>query len=109
MTSSQSIRSPLARLVLFMVCLSIAGSIIAGAHYYAVDLPQQNAITAPENSAGSSYFSECLDQCSRDRDFCYDGCTYYDNKDDLAWFSCRQQCDVVFYLAKIDCDLQFKN
>jgi hypothetical protein len=42
--------SPLVRLVLFMVCLSIAGSIVAGAHYYAVDLPQQQALQAPTNS-----------------------------------------------------------
>lgn len=39
-------RSPLARLVLFMVCLSIAGSIVAGVCYFAVDLPQQKAEAA---------------------------------------------------------------
>lgn len=41
----------LMKLVLFMVCLAAAGSILAGAHYYAVDLPQQNAIrmVAPTN------------------------------------------------------------
>lgn len=43
-------RSPLARLVLFMVCLSIAGTFIAGVHYAAVDLPQQQSVTAPTNS-----------------------------------------------------------
>jgi hypothetical protein len=41
--------SPLVRLVLFMICLSIAGSIVAGAHYYAVDLPQQQTLQAPTN------------------------------------------------------------
>jgi len=43
--------SPLARLVLVMICLSIAGSIVAGAHYYVVDLPQQKALQAPTNTA----------------------------------------------------------
>jgi hypothetical protein len=46
MSSSQPVQSPLARLVLFMVCLSVAGSIIAGVHYFAVDLPQQKAEAA---------------------------------------------------------------
>ncbi|MHB8164799.1 MAG: hypothetical protein ACYDDV_10755 [Methanoregula sp.] len=49
MTSLQSTDTPLGRLVLFMVCLSIAGSLVAGAHYFAVDLPAQKAITAPAN------------------------------------------------------------
>lgn len=37
-------RSPLARLVLFMICLAGAGSVVAGAHYFVVDQPQQNAL-----------------------------------------------------------------
>jgi hypothetical protein len=44
-------RSPLARLVLFMVCLSVAGGAIAAVHYYAIDLPQQKALPAPENTS----------------------------------------------------------
>jgi hypothetical protein len=44
MSETHSTKSPLARLVLFMVCLSIAGSVVAGLHYYFVDLPQQKAI-----------------------------------------------------------------
>jgi hypothetical protein len=39
---SSAEKSPPARLVLFTFCLSIAGTIASGAHYYAVDLPQQN-------------------------------------------------------------------
>ena len=59
---SQSQKSPLTRLVLFMVCLSIAGSIVAGAHYFAVDLPQQKAVQAPSNSP-SDNCQECYDRC----------------------------------------------
>ncbi|NMB77592.1 MAG: hypothetical protein GYA23_00675 [Methanomicrobiales archaeon] len=53
MTETISSRSPLAMLVLFMICLAIGGSIIAGLHYYTVDLPgqQRAALTMPENSA----------------------------------------------------------
>jgi hypothetical protein len=42
--------SPLARLVRFIICLSVAGSIIAGLHYYVVDLPQQQSLQAPTNT-----------------------------------------------------------
>jgi len=39
MTASSD-RSPLAHLVLFLFAISIAGTFVAGAHYFAVDLPQ---------------------------------------------------------------------
>jgi len=42
-------KSPLARLVLFMICLSIAGAFVAGVHYLAIDLPQQKSVTPPSN------------------------------------------------------------
>jgi hypothetical protein len=48
---SGSALSPLSRLVLFIVCLSIAGSIVAGVHYVAVDLPEQQNVKAPANGA----------------------------------------------------------
>jgi hypothetical protein len=51
MSASHPARSPLARLVLFMVCLSVASTIVAGAHYIAVDRPaQQAAFHPPVNS-----------------------------------------------------------
>jgi hypothetical protein len=51
-------KSPLSALVLFMICLGIAGSVIAGAYYTAVDLPQQKQIQPPSNS-----MSECISDC----------------------------------------------
>jgi hypothetical protein len=59
--------SPLARLVLFMVCLSVAGSIVAGAYYYAVDLPQQQDVQVPRNDCSyqvgwNLWFSTSLSQ-----------------------------------------------
>jgi len=42
-------KSPLARLVMFMVFLSVAGAFVAGVHYLAIDLPQQKSVTAPSN------------------------------------------------------------
>jgi len=61
---SESQKSPLARLVFFMVCSAIAGSILAGAHYYTIDLPQQTAVVAPANSP-SDNCQECYDWCAR--------------------------------------------
>jgi archaellum component FlaG (FlaF/FlaG flagellin family) len=71
----ESTRSPLARLVLFIVCLSIAGSIVAGVHYYAVDLPQQQNVQAPANSCGNYVEKqfECSSRCGQDP-VCYGNC-----------------------------------
>jgi len=71
----ESTRSPLARLVLFIVCLSIAGSIVAGVHYYAVDLPQQQNVQAPTNSCGNYLEKqfECSTRCGQDK-ACYGSC-----------------------------------
>jgi hypothetical protein len=54
-----------------MVCLSIAGVFVAGMHYFVIDLPQQNAAQAPENSVDNpdmacmticqDAFSHCMD------------------------------------------------
>jgi len=79
MSLSQSTQSPLARLVLFMVCLAIAGSCIAGAHYYTVDLPQQK-VTPPDNGATWGY------KC----DICKANCV---GKTDI-WY-CLQECDLI--------------
>ena len=62
-----STRSSLARFVLFIVCLSIAGSIVAGVHYYVVDLPQQKALQAPANDCGQDWLNcrmDCDEGCS---------------------------------------------
>jgi hypothetical protein len=48
--SASSPSSPLARLVLVIVCLAVAGSFVAGLHYLAVDLPTQKNVVAPTNS-----------------------------------------------------------
>ena len=73
-------QSPLARLVLFMVCLAVAGSIMAGAHYYAIDIPQQNALQAPENAGVSGSSCDiCRLNCKIDRDY----------------NTCMEQCELV--------------
>jgi len=50
-----STHSPLARLVLVMVCLSIAGAFFAGVHYVVIDLPQQEFASHPPSNSGSCY------------------------------------------------------
>ncbi len=45
-------RSPLARLILFIACLSAIAVLAAGIHYLAFDLPVQKTVPpAPENCA----------------------------------------------------------
>ena len=79
----QWIWSPLARLVLFTVCLAIAGTILAGAHYFVVDLPHQNAVAAPKNGVGP--IGSCDLDISR---LCYHLC-YYNAE-------CARQCGLEY-------------
>lgn len=70
-------QSPLARLVLFMVFLAVAGSILGGAHYLVIDLPAQMNLPAPENAVSSGLNCElCLHNCEIDPDryFCEEIC-----------------------------------
>jgi hypothetical protein len=62
MTPSQPGKSPLVQLVLFMVCLAVAGSIVTGAHYSVVDKPAQDALPAPANGDSPRYYS-CQANC----------------------------------------------
>lgn len=80
MSASHPARSPLARLVLFMICLALAGTVVAGAHYYAVDVPQQNTLQPPENGVGSS--TSCA--------ICKHNCKVAPD-----YYHCLSTCDVV--------------
>jgi len=61
---SASENPPLARLVLFMICLAALGSILAGAHYLAVDLPAQQNVPSPENAGwGTASCTKCKQDC----------------------------------------------
>lgn len=80
---SEPERSPTARLVLFMICLAIAGSVLAGAHYYAVDLPAQKNLQAPENAQYSN--QEC--------NTCKENCIIYQIMGDRdMYYTCMTQC-----------------
>jgi hypothetical protein len=74
------IQTPLARLVLFMVCLAFAGSILAGTHYYAIDLPQQQKVTVPENNVPLK--SGCK--------ICQSNCAGV-----LDYYNCITECDLI--------------
>ncbi|MDO9326423.1 MAG: hypothetical protein Q7T80_15850, partial [Methanoregula sp.] len=80
MSLSQSTRSPRARHVPFMVCLAIAGSCVAGAHYYTVDLPQQKA-TPPENNG-----IKLVEDCRICKSNCY-------SEPDI--YPCHSECDMI--------------
>jgi hypothetical protein len=66
MTPPPQEKSPLARLVLFMVCLSVAGSILAGGYWFAAGLPQQQEVQAPHNEDCSATCLENYNQCAGD-------------------------------------------
>jgi len=84
LTPQQPAQSPLTRLVLFMICLAVAGSFIAGAHYFTVDLPQQKTVNVPVNSEGTvtpceisaqlcmseCISAECMTECYREYEAC---------------------------------------
>lgn len=78
-------KSPLARLVLFMVCLSVAGALIAGVHYLVVDKPLQDAVKPPSND-----YSACSENCYKD----YLSCT--------RW-GARNECDGEYTQCRTDC------
>lgn len=64
MSESASGQGTLARLVLFMICLSLAASAGAGIHYYAIDLPAQNAlIAAPPPNVDGYACGICVRYC----------------------------------------------
>lgn len=44
-----SLQTPFARLVLFMIFLSVAGSVVAGVYYFAAVQPDQKALHSPTN------------------------------------------------------------
>ena len=52
-------QSPLARLVLFMIFLSVAGALIAGMHYLVIDKPSQDAVEQPLNDLHSYCIKAC--------------------------------------------------
>ena len=63
-----------------MACLAAAGSIVAGAHYFVVDIPQQNALQAPENADSSTTSCAiCKLNCKADPDY----------------YTCLSQCELV--------------
>jgi len=76
---------PLARLVLFLVCLSITGSIVAGAHYYAIDLPEQKALSEyPPANANTDTGEKC--------NTCRARCLYINPAD---FWQCQEDCEVI--------------
>jgi len=75
---SESQRSPLASLVLFICCVAIAASLFAAAHYLVIDLPAQKDLPAPENAKGST--SNCK--------VCKNNC-----KVDINYYTCLAICE----------------
>jgi hypothetical protein len=82
MEMSGNTGTPLARLVLFMVCLSIAGGSISAVLFFAGQ-SQQDTLQAPENSIFST-------DCNNGRDACYAFCNAQGSP--VAINKCRRWC-----------------
>jgi len=79
------LKSPLARLVVFMVFLSVAGAFIAGVHYLVIDKPSQDAVKPPSND-----YSSCSDGCYTS----YVSCKRWGNPEECEseYTQCRTGC-----------------
>ena len=73
--------SPIFRLVLFMVCLALLGSVVGGAHYYLVDLPEQKELSGSP-PANWNLQEKC--------DSCQNYCKYSDK-----YWECMVQCELI--------------
>jgi hypothetical protein len=104
-------QSPLTRLVLFIVCLAIAGSIIAGAHYFTIDLPAQKNAQAPSNlfGFGGSCLSECNSGCSEAFDACVEQRLMDERKCRNTHLECGRQCTITCAcdICTTDCGAEY--
>lgn len=59
-------RSPLHNLILFLIGLAVFGTVVAGVHYAAIDLPIQQAYPAPMNDAlnDPGACAKCMGLCA---------------------------------------------
>ena len=88
MSGNPTERSPLARLVVFMVCLSIAGSIVAGVYTYAAGL-QQPAVPTNDCDRQNNYcWASACNKChlkSAECIECLDYCIKFNFPDCGGW------------------------
>lgn len=83
--------SPLARLVLFIVCLAIAASLVAAAHYALIGLPDESR-HPPANIATDM---KCNNDCYRQYPYraCNEECYGKHPGDVIGQIFCLQWCD----------------
>lgn len=89
-------QSPLAGLVLFIVCLAIAGTLVGGVHYFAIDLPQQNAVQAPDNLFVYGGSCACDQELAACRSTCKGGMFSED-------YYCEMECWVTYRACQAQC------
>ena len=102
MTGSQKEKSPLACLVLFIIGVSVLGTILAGAHYFAIDLPKQQNVNAPKNSYDLPCHQACFDIITK----CYDPCnaiTGTSYADVMAKSYCQSNCNNAYFSCNAAC------
>ena len=99
---SQSTQSPLGRFVLFCVCLALAGGILAGAHYLAIDKPHQDALRPPTNE---EFDPVCYAVLIQDYNVCRSKCKDSRGEwENTCFFECRAAADCTM----VKCDYAIK-
>jgi len=80
METNKNSGAPLSRLVLFLICLGLLGTIIGGGYYLAVELPaREGSGLQPPDNAANLMCKNCLFNCN------------YDPNP----FECRSHCDLM--------------
>ena len=89
MTLQQDTNAPMRNLVVVMIGLAVLGAAIAGIHWIVIDNPQQQAITAPENSV--TFPPSCMGSQSNCFAWCHaNQFTTVGHTKCMNW--CRSQC-----------------
>jgi hypothetical protein len=92
--NGEETQTPLARFVLFIVCLSLVGICIAGVYYIAVELPHQRDQQPPANGALTDCFTQCRSDFSSCLHTCRSDMEVARCEDTLA--GCNARCDANY-------------
>ncbi|MDD1686047.1 hypothetical protein [Methanoregula sp.] len=94
MSGSYSEMSPFTRLVLFMVCLSVAGSVVAGVNAWATSL--HNTPVPPKNGDCSDEYCEAGEMDCYWNYGCREQCQWFGQSSEEC-YQCYALCGVTYY------------
>ena len=83
------------RLVLFMICLAVLGSFIAGIDYTEQDLAKDNAGISHHNGVVALLYDQCLHTCSAYYQLCLDSSPHTLSLRDIPCQRDREVCNTT--------------